>query len=188
MSIIRSALARRQRRLTRREYRVAARSDLTELPTRQQSAARRLLRHTFLTLRSIDLVVVSGGLLLLVTVLQFTSAHIRIESYPPGPLVVYRGLRRLDFLPGVLGPKPLFDTGLIVEDVPSHKRSAIESVMLRPWTTQIVRVHISSSIILSQSRQPIGCFTWEIGKKESGSPPLFWRRGSGGLGRVSIAV
>jgi hypothetical protein len=133
LSIIRSALARRRRRLTRREYRAATRSDLTELPTRQQSAARRLLRRTLLILRGIDLVVVCCGLLLLVTGLQFSSVHVHIESYSPEPLVVCRGLWRLDFLPGFLGPKPLFDTGLTVADVPSYKRSAIEGMTLRPW-------------------------------------------------------
>ncbi|MBI3800271.1 MAG: HEAT repeat domain-containing protein, partial [Deltaproteobacteria bacterium] len=72
-------------------------------------------------------------LLVVVMALQFSTAHVRIESLPPEPLIVHRGMRWLDFLPGFLGPTPLYDTGLTATDVPSSKRSAVEEIGLHPW-------------------------------------------------------
>jgi HEAT repeats len=71
-------------------------------------------------------------------VLQHTAAHIRIKAYPPEPLIVHRGLQRLDFLPGFLGPTPLFDTGLTAEDIPSNQRSSVEAMTLRPWDASTI--------------------------------------------------
>jgi hypothetical protein len=133
LSIIRSALAQKRWRLHRREYRAAKRSDITELPPPQQAAARQLLRWTLSTQFGLNIAAVFLVLFLLIMVLQHTAAHIRIKAYPPEPLLVHRGLQRLDFLPGFLGPTPLFDTGLTVEDIPSNHRSSVEAMTLRPW-------------------------------------------------------
>lgn len=142
LGILRSALAQRRWRLRWREYRAAKRSDVTELPERQQPAARQLLRRTFCMRLVLGMATVCVGLFGFVTAVQLTTAHVRIESDPPEPLVVRRGLRRLDFLPGFLGPVPLFDTGLAVQDVPSHKRTSLEAITLYSWDDTISpRIH-----------------------------------------------
>jgi hypothetical protein len=156
LSIIRSALAQRQWRLRWDEYAAAKRSDVTELPERQQPAARQLLRRTFYMGLSLVIAVGCVGLFGLVTAVQLTTAHAHIESQTPEPLVIRRGLRRLDFLPGFLGAVPLFDTGLTVEDVPSYNRRSLEALTLYSWDDTLnSRTHQ-----LSKYLQPASAAKW----------------------------
>ncbi len=79
LSLIRSALAKGQRYLRRSNYRMAMRSDMAELPERQQLPARQLLRRSFWKFRGMEATVVLIPLLILITFVQFTTAHVRLD-------------------------------------------------------------------------------------------------------------
>ena len=129
LGVLRSALRRGRRWLSLRDYWRALHADFGELPEVPRKRARRLLRLTeaFIGMRALLLA------LLVLLGIQFSFAHVRIESHHPNAIRVYRGLRILGGLPAPLGRVVLFDTGLTDEDVHASRRNELLELSLRAW-------------------------------------------------------
>jgi hypothetical protein len=122
LGVIRAALLKSRRFLGPRELWAVSRSDRRELLSEQQAPAWQLIRN------SLALNAIVGAILLVVLscagllAVQNYFAHVRASGRPPYNLMVFSGERRLDFLSGPFGDRPLLDTGLPITALSSPQR------------------------------------------------------------------
>jgi HEAT repeat protein len=167
LGILRVALLREHRLLRFREYRVAKRCDLAELPEEQRPKARRLLRRSGVVWGAALATAAACVLFLLVTALQFSTMHIVVEPEPPQPLVVCRGIPLLRWLPGFLHGDKLFDTGLTLSDIASEKnRQELTALSLPSWSSLTRAQALGLTVYLNaeaQSRWRCYLGDWDFG-------------------------
>lgn len=169
LGLLRSALLRGRRWLPPRQLWRVLKSDRDELPESLRKPARKLMARSGILLA---LMVLLAGLLLL-TGVQLSTAHVRIGSDPPQPLVVYRGLRGLSFLPPPLGRTPLYDTGIVAAEVEVGRHGEVLDTTLWAWEgargQDVARMHKTLTALPEGQRL---CFIgrWEEGIRRLLSP------------------
>ena len=166
-SIIYTALMEERRYLGLRSYWRAVQVDLSELTKIQQSKARQLIHvRTLLVLIGVLIGILSCVFVLAV---QYITIHVDIDDeIVTQPVVFRRGLPALDFLPGLLGATPLFDTGISFKfEMSPHRRSLIEELTTNRWADTKYRADLLIPYMNPLAKGKWRCYLgeWEEGMK-----------------------